>query len=296
MLTVERFDFPRSGRYGLAATALTLLLAFTAPLSAQTADTAQKTPPPLAFDVATVKPVDTSHINTVELRVYPGGRLVIHTQPLSMLVADAFDVPWDEVIGTGSKITEKRFNIEAVPPPDLRSKIQEGEYSNLGIRSPEERGMLQSLLIERFHLRYHWEKQPGTVYLLERGAGPLKLEPAKINLYTKSDNGDFTPTQSYPTGDLGMAAGHVVSFDMATMHQLAFALTREEEAPVIDETGLQGYYNFTSKTVVTEEDFKDRSVFHMYTATVPEMGLKLVKTTGTVEKLVVDSWETPDAN
>ena len=39
--------------------------------------------------------------------------------------------------------------------------------------------MLQSLLIERFHLKFHIESQPGTVYQLTRGNGPLRLKPVE---------------------------------------------------------------------------------------------------------------------
>jgi uncharacterized protein (TIGR03435 family) len=189
-----------------------------------------------------------------------------------------------------------QFDIEGKPPEELRNSIPEGEYSNLGIQDARVRSMLQALLIERFHLKFHRESQPGTVYLLERSKGPLRLERVKLNLYTRSEDGTVAPSHSYPTGDMGMASGAHVAVNKTSMHQLADLLGYLQHAPVIDETGLPDFYNFKSQTAVTDEDFKDEGPMHLLVDAVPEMGLKLVKTQGVVEKFVIDSVEMPTAN
>jgi len=67
-------------------------------------------------------------------------------------------------------------------------------------------------------------------------------------------------------------------------------------APVIDQTGLRGLYNFKSARVVTADDFKTGESNDLLTEAVPEMGLKLTKAPGKIENLVIDSAELPTQN
>jgi uncharacterized protein (TIGR03435 family) len=252
--------------------------------------------PQLAFEVATIKPVDTTRPRPSQIRVYPGGRMVIRGFSLLRLITTAWDLPYWQVVSTEQWVNSSRFDVEGKPPEDVRDITPVGEYSNAVIHDARVRSMLQALLIERFDLRFHLEKQAGAVCLLQRGAGPLRLEPLELNLYTKSKDGSFSPSGSYPTGDTGLASGKPVAFYKTSMFQLADLLGDLKHCPVRDETGLQGFYNFTSKTVVTDEDFKAGDPMHLLVDAVPEMGLKLVKTQGVVEKFVIDHVQQPSPN
>jgi uncharacterized protein (TIGR03435 family) len=95
---------------------------------------------------------------------------------------------------------------------------------------------------------------------------------------------------------MGMASGAPVSIYQTSMPQLASMLSNLQRAPVSEQTGLPGFYNFKSQTVVTDEDFKSGGPMHLLVEAVPEMGLKLVKTKGVVEKFVIDNVESPTAN
>lgn len=250
----------------------------------------------LAFEVATVKPDDIGKMIMVDLRVYPGGRLVIHGHSLHGLIANAFNIPGWEIMGGDKWVDQQMFDIDGKPPEELRNEIPEGEFSNSGIQDARVRSMLQALLIERFHLKFHMESKSGTVYLLERGDGPLRLKPAEFSLYTKSDDGTVAPSHAYPTGDIGMVSGVPIGIHQTSMAQLASVLSGLQRVPVIDRTGLSGFYNFRSQTVVTDEDFQNGGPMHLLVDAVPEMGLKLVKSEGTVDKFVIDSAEMPTAN
>ena len=251
---------------------------------------------PLAFEVATVKPDDPNKMVMTEMRVYPGGRLVIHGHTLRGLIAEAFNLPGWQVAGGEKWVDAVRFDIQGQPPEDLRKTSPGGEYSNTGIQDAQVRSMLQALLIERFHLKFHMESKPGTVYLLKRGDGPLRLQSAELNLYTRSEDGSITPSNAYPTGDFGLVSGRPLSLHQCSMLQLAGLLSNHQRAPVSDQTGLAGFYNFKSQTVLTDEDFNNGGPMHLFVEAVPEMGLKLVKTDGVVEKLVIDNAESPIAN
>jgi uncharacterized protein (TIGR03435 family) len=52
-------------------------------------------------------------------------------------------------------------------------------------------------------------------------------------------------------------------------------------------------YNFRSQTVVTDADFTSGGPMHLLLEAVPEMGLRLVKTKGPVEKFIIDTVEPP---
>jgi uncharacterized protein (TIGR03435 family) len=251
---------------------------------------------PLAFEVSTVKPDSPNKLITREIRVYPGGRLVIHGYTLRGLIMAAFDLPGWQVVSGDKWVDSSLFDIEGKPPEDLRNGIQGGEFSNAGIQDARVRSMLQTLLIERYHLKFHMERQAGTVYLLKRATGPLRLERAELNLYTQSEDGSFAPSSSYPTGDMGLASGSPVAINQTSMLQLTRLLSDLRRCPVSDETGLPGYYNFKSKTVLTDQDFNAGDPMHLLVDAVPELGLKLVKTEGVVEKFVLDNEEQPSAN
>jgi len=132
--------------------------------------------------------------------------------------------------------------------------------------------------------------------LLKRGEGPMRLQQVELNLYTRSEDGAIAPSHAYPTGDMGMVSGVPVSIHQTSMPQLARVLSLIQRAPVNDQTGLPGFYNFKSQTVATDEDFKNMGPMRLLLDAVPEMGLKLVKTEGVVEKMVSDNVEPPVAN
>jgi uncharacterized protein (TIGR03435 family) len=182
----------RSRRFfsAIAAVSVAFVFAQSPALPAQQGSPAKT---PLEFEAATVKPDEPGKMITVELRVYPGGRLVIHGHDLRELVAEGFDLPAWEVIGGEKWVGQLRFDIEGKPPEDLRNRISGGEFSNFGIQDARVRSMLQALLLERFHLKYHIESRPGTVYLLKRSDGPLRLKGAEMNLYTRSEDGTVSP-------------------------------------------------------------------------------------------------------
>ena len=81
-----------------------------------------------------------------------------------------------------------------------------------------------------------------------------------------------------------------------SMAQLAQLLAKIQKAPVSDETELSGFYNFKSHTVATIEDFTNGDPGLLLVDIVPEMGLKLVKAHGMVDKFMIDSVQQPTAN
>ena len=55
-----------------------------------------------------------------------------------------------------------------------------------------------------------------------------------------------------------MVSSRPVGIHQTSMHQLAQVLSNLQQASVVNQTGLPGFYNFKSQTVVTEEDLEKR--------------------------------------
>ena len=75
-----------------------LLFGVTDSVMAQGTEAIKPAPLP-AFEFATVKPVDESKPKYVDIRVYPGGGLLIRSQSAHALIAAAFDLSAWQVIG-----------------------------------------------------------------------------------------------------------------------------------------------------------------------------------------------------
>jgi len=67
------------------------------------------------FEVATVKPSNPNGHDT-DLRIYPGGRILITGLPLKTMVAMALDVSWWQIPGGDSWMENDFYDVE----PNLR--------------------------------------------------------------------------------------------------------------------------------------------------------------------------------
>ena len=131
-----------------------------------------------AFEVASVRPVDPKEGGAVGFLSQPGGRVQIGFASVKMLAFYAFDVQERYVVGGPEWVGTDRFNILAVPPEDAESRTAKSPPMK-ATPSEEQRKMIESLLVERFGLKFHREMREMPVYLLERGSGKLGLNPAK---------------------------------------------------------------------------------------------------------------------
>jgi uncharacterized protein (TIGR03435 family) len=146
--------------------------------------------------------------------------------------------------------------------------------------------MLQALLVDRFQLKFHRETKTGDVYLLQRNnAKPLALKPTDPTQAALMENS---------AGNIGYARRWVLS--AATMPRLAaFASEYMLYAPVIDQTGLTGPYDYKQPEPPTPEPANTEQV-DLFLRLIPELGLKLERTKGPVEVFLIDHATKPSAN
>lgn len=230
-----------------------------------------------SFEVATIKPVVGGIAGFV---TYSGGRMKCAFCNMDILLMLAFDVQPYQIVGAPNwGHSADGYSIEAIPPDS-------SELRNLKLSSPtytltdEQRQMLQSLLMDRFQLKFHRESKIGSVYVLTKGSGELKLRPPKDK--------DSSP-------GVWLANEGLVGQN-ASMSLLAVRLSGNLQRPVLDETGLSGSFDF--KTALLGDDPKAEYqdfVASMLTS-IEGLGLKLKAEKGPVETIVIDHIEQPSPN
>ena len=277
----------RRGRAGailvaIACVAVAALVVMMSPLRMVAA-------PQLAFEVASIKPIDPNVMHRGGARVYPGGRVVIDNTTLKSLVTIAFHLSYWQISG-GEAWTEKdRYDIEAKPPENLEPSITNLRHSNFGIEDERLREMLQAMLIDRFQLKFHRETKTGKVYLLERNGKTLGLRLSEAT----SPMAANSPEEGF-SGDVGFAGGRWVIFNTAMPQLAKFAADFFLHAPVLDRTGLSGSFDYKQSTRLSdsEVDYSHPPFLEL----MPELGLKIESSTGPIESFVIDQADKPSPN
>jgi uncharacterized protein (TIGR03435 family) len=248
--------------------------------AAQSASAVTKLP---EFDVATVKPAELSPVTFVGLFTYPGGRIVVRYYTLKMLIQDALNVRDWQIVGGPNWIDDARYDIEAKPPvssPSIHSTPANPKFPP----NDEQRQMMQSLLIDRFQLKFHRAIRQGPVYLLQKGNKDLKLQTPKDK--------DSEPWAGGIEGG-AISRGTGIAGSNITMPLLAQRLSRYLGRPVIDQTGLQGSYDFEYRTGDDDANF---DITYAIRSSLQGIGLKLVPSQGSVETIMIDHAEKPSAD
>jgi uncharacterized protein (TIGR03435 family) len=222
---------------------------------------------PPTFEVSSVKP---------NLSGTGGNRIGVSGQTLTMsnVTLDtclklAYDLQDSQITGPNS-LNSDRFDIVAKASAPIQSQ-------------PELKLMLQSLLTDRFHLKLHREERDLNVYALVIGKGGPK--------FSKSI-GEGKPSL--------MGKGTLVA-QFASMKALADFLSGPMQTPVIDNTGLDGQYDFKFDLMAFAppdlQPGKDPDVAEMVLSGLePELGLRLEPRKVPTSVLVIDHLEKPDEN
>lgn len=226
---------------------------------------------PPSFDVASVK----LHKGVITFSADPAvhGRTVISTaSTLRDFIEYAYGVRSDQIAGAPAWAFSEHYDLEAKA---------EGEGA---LSTAQSRQMIQALLADRFQLRIHRENQEVAVYALAVARGAPKFQSAAP---------DAKGGYSVRAGDKGLH----MEVRRGTMAQLARQLSVTAGRPVMDRTGLSGYYAFTldwfpaDRTPPPDLDTPD-----MFAALREQLGLRLEPSRAPVEKLVIDHVDKPSEN
>jgi uncharacterized protein (TIGR03435 family) len=241
-------------------------------------------PPPLTFEVASVKPapaLDPMAIQSGKMRIgmkIDGAIVDIASFSLKDLIRTAYEVKEYQITGPewlGTGLSAQRFNIQATMPE--------------GATKEQVPQMLQALLVDRFKLAIHRENKDHSVYALVVAKSGLKLKPSdpepapaaapdptepppepkkgeivlgqgdsQVKISGSMDGKKGVTMKGGPMGQMHMAMVdgkmHMEAdkMDMATLAEFA---TRFVDRPVVDMTELKGTYKVSLE--LSMEDLKN---------------------------------------
>jgi len=283
---IEDRSYARTSRTQVACL-IGIFAAICAAFVAVTLTRAQSTARALPkFDVISIRPEPPSVTEWNTTLVYPGGRFVARGCTVRALIIVAYNVQnWQVSGGPGwAGLNGERFNIAAMPPEN--SPMRNVNPDNPKLPPPdEERMMLRSMLADRFHLIVSetTSEEPG--YALLRKGSTERLATAKdptefpVVGYGRENNPDE------PNFLLG---------ENTTMAKLAQRLSERLEVPVVDETGLQGSFDFRLNYVADPSDVNAKGP--LLPVALHELGLEIKPERLPARHIVVEQIEKPTPN
>ena len=224
---------------------------------------------PASFEVASIRPTPNNQSGPTGLNVFDGGRLRITNATIRFLIIATFRIQKEQIVGGAGWLDTDRFDIEA--KTGRPEKITQDQIPPL----------LESLLAERFHFKFHRETRDLTVNLLDIDKNGPKLKP--------SADGAATDMRMNQGPGKSQLTGTGVS-----MQSLAAYLGLFLGRIVVDQSGLKDNYDLTLEW--SPDQTSDTAAPSLFTALQEQLGLKLNSGRAPVEMIVIDSVEKPSEN
>lgn len=276
-----------AGTWKQGDTSIPLVLERTTPATAWAIPEPPPRLPPMptdanpSFEVATIKPSRPDEPGKAFM--VRGAQFTTVNTTLGDLIGFAYDVQSKQVVGGPPWMDSEKFDIEAKPDiPGTPSREQ--------LRS-----MVQKLLADRFQLKFHKDNKELSAYVLSVGKNGAKM--------TKN-TGDPNGLPGLFFRQLGfLTVRNATMSDFAHLMQSAVL-----DRPVVDQTGLDGKWDFILKWTPDESQFSGMGVKvppptdaadappPLFTAIQEQIGLKLEAGKAPVEVLVLDHFAEPSAN
>ena len=205
----------------------------------------------LEFEVSSIKPAPPIASGGGDVHIgmqLDGAQVHFSSFSLKDYIRIAYRIKEYQVTGPGW-IDSERFNIDAkLPSGGSREQVPE---------------MLQSLLADRFQLKFHHDSKEFPVYALEVQPGGTKLKDvtdaadppdAKTPIQVTANGGSGGVGVTLPGGASWTFANDKFQARKLTMAYLADSLTRFMDRPVVDMTNLNGRYDLDIP--LTAEDYR----------------------------------------
>lgn len=236
------------------------------------------------FEVAAIRRNTSSSPAGAGSRMQPGGNYTATNLTLQRLIAIAYEVPADRVLGGPDWVDDDRYDIAA------RADGNPG--------APDVAPLVRTLLRDRFGLVVREEMREYPVYALVKARPDGSLGPRLWA--SESDCTGRRTLSGAPTDlsvrpvcraplivekDIGMFVGGDVPMSM-----LAQVLTFSAGRPVVDQTGESGRFDISLEWA-SRPDVGDG--VQIFTAVQEQLGLKLEPSTAPIPVLVIDRIEMP---
>lgn len=251
-------------------------LVFAVFLSMAGACTCQTLPEAPAFEVAAIKPCEPGTPEPPGQRAgmvryaFPGGRFEAHATTVEFLLEWAYGLLPSQHSRGPAWMDKDRFDVIAKAAGNATDD--------------EMKLMTQTLLAQRFHLKFHHETREAPVLILSLGKTPPKLfppkegEPRKLQIIPKTDD------------DQKIVSYHVIA-TRYSFAQLNRTFARQIERVIINQTGLDGDYDYTLDFTPDESRPNPLDPSLWIAAMRYQLGLTVKAQKGPVDFLVIDNAE-----
>jgi uncharacterized protein (TIGR03435 family) len=221
--------------------------------------------------------------------IFPPDGITATNVTLQMLIRAAYGVQDYQISGAPNWLKVDKYDLGAKMSSTVADELHKLDQDRSML---ERRRMLQALLADRLKLTLHRDTKQLPIYSLVVAKHGSKLNEAKEEGYMRLGRGQLTSQ----------------GVDIAT---LASALSRQLGRPVLDKTGIAGYYEFTLQWTPDESQTftgldgslipdkaqpRDPSGPSVFIAIQEQLGLKLESGKGPVEIFVIDHVERPSEN
>lgn len=223
----------------------------------------------LEFEVASIRP-NTSNSTSSRIDDQPE-RVVVSNATLEQIIRAAFNARNIRI--SGPALMNSRYDIEAKAPS--------------GTPKSQLLPMLESLLRDRFAMKFHRESIEMPIYALTIAKGGHKLNEIKPD----------AQISGFGVGPAPRADGLAAITSIGDLKGFAASLSRNLDRPVVDKTGLSGRFRIALAYVPDRLlGITDATGSSIYTAIEEQLGLKLESQRGPVEILVIDQLQEPTPN
>ncbi len=236
--------------------------------------------PRLEFEVASIRLSKPGQPGFQAIKPNPDGAgYTASYLPVKLMIAFMYRIPARQIVGGPRWLEEDRYDVEAKA---------DKKYTLDDLHT-----MYQNMLADRLHLKFHIETKEANAYVLTIDKNGSKM---KVN--------DQPQGYNIPITFSGIGVMNGVRVPMPYFSWLLGQILQDDERPVVDLTGLTGFYDFTLSYLppnlpqevhdnLPQEALDRPSIFD---ALKEQLGLKLAAQKGPVQYFVIDHVERPTEN
>lgn len=267
---------------------------------------AQSAPQKHSFEVVSVKPSaadnDNANIHTTPHSV------LFENVPLRQILVMSFAIHSpSQLDGLPDWARSTRYNLDAKTDEETSAAMAKVPREQ---RQKWLQEMMQSMLEDRFHIKYHWGKKELPVYVLTVAKSGLKLKESVLPPLPPDADPQEKPKDPGTSFSISDSTMEVKNASMAAFAEHLSRMGEMDGRVVLDHTGLTGRYDWTLEWSperpqgafrgadggAAAAPAADSSKPSLFTALQEQLGLKLEQEKAPVDLLVIDHLEKPTEN
>jgi uncharacterized protein (TIGR03435 family) len=285
----RRSKLTRTGRTALVFAAITVSVApvFVGALTLKSQEQQSSPSARPRFEVASIRRTPEVTGPGADFSAMPGGRLHVRNNEVTNLIGNAYgDIRSYLIVNKPEWATSERYDIEA-------------KAADSHATQPQLMLMMQTLLEDRFKLRWHRETREGPVYVLSAARGGHKLRAAKDCVLERDPDKPLPPPRPGRTQPLcGNNWLHSVGPNMVwsafsiDLDQVADTLGSFTGRKVVNKTGVKGLFDIDVELPRLQPVAGDGLAppeTDAFTVLREQLGLVLEQGRGPLEYFVIDS-------